>query len=119
MSVLTSPKTYRGLAALQAADAVACAIPVPYIAQALDTVQVPADVRPVLPAVKVAAAVGLASGPRFPLLARLTTAALTLYFVLAVAAHVRVKDRVVNTVPAVTMLITFAAMAAAAWRRPR
>lgn len=113
MSVLTSPKTYRGLAALQAADAVACAIPVPYIAQALDTLGVPAEVRPVLPAVKVASALGLAAASRFPRLGRLTTAALTLYFVLAVGAHVRVKDRVVNTVPAATLLVTFAAMTVA------
>ncbi|OBJ74088.1 DoxX family protein [Mycobacterium sp. 1274756.6] len=110
MSALTSPKTYAGLAAFQAVDAVACAIPVPYIAQSLDTLGVPAEVRPILPVVKIASALGLLSATRFPALARLTTAALTLYFVLAVAAHVRVKDRVVNTIPAATFLVTFATM---------
>ncbi|MGV0634689.1 DoxX family protein [Mycolicibacillus trivialis] len=110
MTSLTSPKTYAGLAAFQAVDAVACAIPVPYIAQALDTLEVPAEVRPILPVVKIASAVGLLSATRFPTLARLTTAALTLYFVLAVAAHVRVKDRVINTLPAATFLVTFATM---------
>ncbi|HLR98637.1 DoxX family protein [Mycolicibacillus parakoreensis] len=119
MSVLTSSKTYRGLAVLQAGDAVACAIPVPYIAESLDTLGVPAQVRPVLPAVKVASALGLASASRLPRLGRLTTAALTLYFVLAVAAHVRVKDRVLNTVPAATLLVTFAAMTAAGPPRRR
>ncbi|BBX24273.1 hypothetical protein MTER_36840 [Mycolicibacter terrae] len=110
MSVLTSPKTYQGLAAFQAADAVACAIPVPFIAKALDTVQCPQQVRPILPIVKVASAVGLLSVNRFPVLARLTTAALTLYFVLAVGAHVRVRDSIPNTVPAASFLALFAAM---------
>jgi hypothetical protein len=59
MSVLTSPKTYAGLAAFQAGDAVACAIPLPYIENSLDTLEVPAGVRPVLPVVKAVSAVGL------------------------------------------------------------
>jgi len=67
MGVLTPPKTYVGLAAFQAVDAVACA-------------------------------------------ARLTTAMLTLYFVLAVGAHVRVRDKVVNALPAAALLTTFAVM---------
>lgn len=110
MSVLTSPKTYTGLAAFQTADAVACAIPIPYIATALDTVQCPQQIRPVLPIVKVASAVGLLSVHRFPVLARVTTAALTLYFILAVGAHIRVRDAVVNTIPAASFLALFAAM---------
>lgn len=110
MSVLTSPKTYRGLAAFQAADAVLCAIPVPYIAKALDTVECPQQVRPILPIVKVASALGLLSVHRFPALARLTTAALTLYFILAVGAHIRVRDSIPNTVPAASFLALFAAM---------
>ncbi len=108
--MLTSPKTYTGLAALQAADAVACAIPVPFIAEALDTVECPQQVRPVLPIVKVASAIGLLSVYRFPALARVTTAALTLYFALAVGAHIRVRDAVVNTIPAASFLALFAAM---------
>ncbi|HXY65339.1 MAG TPA: hypothetical protein VEI45_13545, partial [Mycobacterium sp.] len=36
MSGLTSPKTYAALAAFQAGDAVACAIPLPAITKALD-----------------------------------------------------------------------------------
>ncbi|MGB5797355.1 MAG: DoxX family protein [Mycolicibacter algericus] len=110
MSALTSPKTYTGLAAFQAADAVACAIPVPYIAKALDTVECPEQIRPILPIVKVASAVGLLSARRFPALARLTTAALTLYFILAVGAHIRVRDSIPDTVPAASFLALFAAM---------
>ena len=110
MSVLTSRKTYAALAAFHAGDAVACAIPVPYIAKILDSVEVPTEIRWVFPVVKAAAAVGLASVYRFPALARLTTALLTVYFVLAVGAHIRVRDRVVNMIPAATFLATFAAL---------
>ncbi len=117
MSVLTSPKTYLGLAAFQAGDAVVCAVQAAPIKKALDDVGLPENVRPVLPVVKAAAAVGLASVTRFPGLARLTTAMLTLYFVLAVGAHVRVRDKVVNALPAVSFLALFAAMTAKGPRR--
>lgn len=110
MGALTSPKTYAGLAAFQAIDAVACAAQVPPIKKSLDAVGCPDSVRSVLPVVKGAAAVGLVSVRWFPGLARLTTAMLTLYFVLAVGAHVRVRDKVVNALPAAALLTTFAIM---------
>jgi hypothetical protein len=110
MSVLTSPKTYVGLAAFHAIDAVACAVQVAPVKKTLDDVGVPDNIRPVLPVVKAAAAVGLLSIIRFPALARLTTAMLTLYFTLAVGAHVRVRDKVVNGLPAAVFLAIFAAM---------
>jgi hypothetical protein len=112
MGVLTSSKTYVALAAFQAGDAVACAIPVAPIAKTLDNLGVPQNVRPVMPVVKAAAAIGLLSVRWFPGLARLTTAMLTLYFVLAVGAHIRARDKVVNTLPAASFLVTFAAMTA-------
>jgi hypothetical protein len=110
MSVLTSPKTYVGLAAFHAIDAVACAVQVAPVKKTLDDVGVPDNIRPVLPVVKAAAAVGLLSIIRFPALARLTTAMLTLYFALAVGAHLRVRDKVVNGLPAAIFLALFAAM---------
>jgi hypothetical protein len=110
MTVLTSPKAYAALAAFQAGDAVACAIPLPPIAKSLDTLGVPESVRPVLPAVKAASAIGMVSVNWFPALARLTTAMLTLYFVLAVGAHIRARDKVVNALPAASFLATFAVM---------
>ena len=110
MGVLTSPKTYVALAAFQAGDAVACAIPVAPIAKTLDDLGVPENVRPVMPVVKAAAAIGLLSVRWFPGLARLTTAMLTLYFVVAVGAHIRARDKVVNALPAASLLATFAAM---------
>ncbi|GLB83005.1 hypothetical protein Mkiyose1665_15110 [Mycobacterium kiyosense] len=110
MSALTSPKTYAGLAAFHAVDAVLCAVEAPPVKKALDTVECPESIRPIFPVVKTAAAVGLASVTRFPGLARLTTAMLTLYFILAVGAHVRVRDTIANTLPAATFLALFAAM---------
>ena len=110
MAVLTSPKTYAALAAFNVVDAVACGVQVAPIKKVLDNLGVPDDIRPVLPVVKAAAAVGLLSVTRFPALARLTTAMLTLYFVLAVGAHIRARDKFVNAVPAASFLATFAAM---------
>jgi DoxX-like family len=110
MSVLTSPKTYVGLAALHAIDAVACAVQVAPVKKTLDDVGVPDNIRPIMPVVKAAAAVGLLSITWFPALARLTTAMLTLYFALAVGAHIRVRDKVVNGLPAAMFLALFAAM---------
>ena len=112
MSALTSPKTYAALAAFHAVDAVACGVQVAPIKKTLDNRGVPDDIRPVLPVVKAAAAVGLLSVTRFPGLARLTTAMLTLYFVLAVGAHIRARDKIVNTLPAAMFLATFAVMTA-------
>ena len=110
MSVMTSPKTYIGLAVFQAVDAVACAAQVPPIKKSLDSVGCPDNVRRVLPAVKGPAAVGLLSVRWSPGLARLTTAMLTLYFTLAVGAHVRARDKAVNALPATALLTTFAVM---------
>ncbi|MEZ0366454.1 DoxX family protein [Mycobacterium sp. pUA109] len=110
MGALTSPKTYAALAAFQAGDAVACAIPVSYITKTLDTLGVPENIRWVLPASKAASVVGLLAASRFPVLARVTTAMLTLYFVLAVGAHIRAKDKVVNAIPAASFLATYAVM---------
>jgi len=89
---------------------VACAIPLPQIEKILDDLGVPAGIRWVFPVVKTAAAIGLVSVHRFPRLARLTTAILTVYFTLALGAHIRAHDRPVNAVPAATLLATFTAM---------
>src|SRR5271163_5080106 len=110
MGALTSPKTYAGLAAFQAVDAVACAIPIAPIAKTLDTLRIPQDIRWLLPASKAASVVGLLAAGRIPALARLTTAMLTLYFVLAVGAHLRVRDRIVNALPAASFLATSAVL---------
>jgi hypothetical protein len=112
MSSLTRSKTYAGLAAFQAFDAVACAIPIPPIAKSLDSLGVPPEIRWLLPTAKAASVIGLLSASRVPALARLTTAMLTLYFVLAVGAHLRVRDKLVNAIPAASFLVTYAVLTA-------
>ncbi len=112
MSAMTSPKTYAALATFQAADAVACAIPLPVITKTLDALGIPQDIRWLLPASKAASVIGLLSASRIPALARLTTALLTLYFALAVGAHLRARDRIVNAIPAASFLATYALLTA-------
>ena len=107
---LTSPVVYRALAAFQVADAAACAAQIPPIRQALDAVNCPPEVRPILPVVKTASAIGLASVGRFPALARLTTLMLTVYFILAVAFHVRARDWSPGLAAASSFLGLFGAM---------
>jgi hypothetical protein len=98
-----------GLAGFQALDAVACAIPNRFITQDLDRLGFPADLRPVLPIIKGASAVGLIVGVKRPRLGALTAAALVAYFVAALGAHARVRDGAPRFAPAVGMLVWAAA----------
>jgi hypothetical protein len=109
---LASPKLYAGLAAVQAVDAVACGLQIPPIKKVLDDVHLSAELRPILPVVKAASAIGLLSVRRFPALARLTTFMLTVYFVLAVAFHVRARDWSPGLPAALSLLGLFATMTA-------
>lgn len=110
MSALTSRRAYLTLAAIQAADAAACVGPVAPIKKAFDDVGLPEELRPLIPIVKAASAVGLLSVLRFPALARLTTFMLTVYFVLAVGSHLRVRDFSPNLLAASSFLALFGAM---------
>lgn len=114
---LTSPRTYAALGALMAADAVFYAIPLRFVTEGLDKVHFPREYRWIFPPIKAAAAIGLFSVARFPPLARLTTAMLTLYFVLAVGFHIRSRDCGGSAAAATTFLATFAAMTAKGPRR--
>ncbi|MBM7366413.1 DoxX family protein [Gordonia hydrophobica] len=109
---LRDPLVYQLAATGQAADAVACIGPIPYIARCLDDVGFPAEHRWVFPVVKAASATGLAAAPRFPQLARFTAVMLTLYFSLAVGMHLRARDLRLNFVAASSLLLVYAALAA-------
>ena len=61
--------------------------------------------RPLFVLAKTSAVTGLLIGLRSSRLGRLTAHALVAYFVLAIGAHVRVKDEPVRYVPAVAMLV--------------
>jgi hypothetical protein len=110
MSALTSPKVYAVLAAIQAGDAAACAAHAAPIEKAFDDVGLAPELRPIIPFVKAASAIGLLSVFRFPALARLTTFMLTVYFVLAVGAHLRAKDWSPGLVAAASFLGIFGTM---------
>jgi hypothetical protein len=112
VSALTARRTYAVLAALQAGDAVACAVPLAPIEKALDDVHLAPELRPILPVVKAASALGLMSVFRYPALARFTTFMLTLYFVAAVGFHVRAKDWSPGLVAASSFLLLYGAMTA-------
>ena len=89
---LTPAQASRLLLAIQATDAVACAIPLPAIRDDLDRLGCPPWLQRTIPVVKGASVVGLLAGRRDPRLGRLTGDALVAYFVCALAAHGRVKD---------------------------
>lgn len=80
------------LAVISAVDGALCLKPAAFIGQCLSDVGFPQRFWPVLPAVKFAAAAGLVVGLRVPVLGFLTCAALVLYFIVAIALHVRARD---------------------------
>ncbi|KUI00992.1 DoxX family protein [Mycobacterium sp. IS-3022] len=107
-----SPKLLALLAAAQAADAAICVQPVPYVAKCLDDVKYPQQNRWIFPVVKAASAVGLLAGTRMPWLAKLTLVMLTVYFTLAVGAHIRARDFGLNAAAASSLLALYGALAA-------
>lgn len=110
--LVRNPLLYQAAAAGQLADGVACIEPVPYIARCLDTVGFPAENRWIFPVVKFASAAGLAAAPRYPGLARLTAAMLTLYFTLAAGSHIRVRDFGLNFAATLTLFTFYGTLAA-------
>jgi hypothetical protein len=106
------PRIYTLLAAGQAADAVVCAIPARFVTECLDDVEFPRDKRWIFAPVKAASAIGLVSIWRFPALARFTATMLTVYFLLAVVAHIRVRDFGRNFAAATSLLVTYGVLAA-------
>ena len=112
MSALPDPMwPVLGLAFIQLVDAVLCLRPVTPIADCFEAVHFPRRLWWVFPVVKFAATAGLLVGLWVPWLGLVTCLALVLYFVLAVAAHVRVRDFSRNLfVNAAGMLVICAAV---------
>jgi DoxX-like family len=109
---MTSPRIYDALGAFMAASAVADAIPASFVVQTLDAVDFPQKYRGIFTPIKAAAALGLFSVRWFPGLARLTTAMGTLYFVLAVAFHIKVRDISASAVSAAAFAVIFGVLTA-------
>ncbi|MFD7072673.1 DoxX family protein [Nocardioides sp. NPDC059952] len=80
------------LAVIQIGDAAMCFKPVGFIARCFTDVGLSRALWPVMPWVKVAATAGLVAGVWVPYVGALTSAALVVYFVCAVSAHVRARD---------------------------
>ena len=92
------------LAGVQLGDAAFNVVATEWVRDDLDRLRVPMELRRVFPIVKSASAVGLLAGLRWPRLGRLTANALVVYFLLALAAHARAKDRAARYAPAAAML---------------
>lgn len=105
-------RTYDALAAYLAASAIGDAIPLPFVTQVLDAIDFPLRYRWIFAPIKGAAAIGLFSARWFPGLARLTTALLTVYFVLAVGFHVKARDLSTAALGAAVNAAIFAALTA-------
>ena len=80
------------LAVIQLVDGLICIKPVPFIAKCFTDVKFPRSWWWIFPPIKFAAAAGLIAGIWIPFLGALTTAALVLYFVVAIAMHIRARD---------------------------
>lgn len=80
------------LAAIELVDAALCWRPAPFIAQCFRDVGFPVRLWPVMTPLKLAAAAGLVAGVWVPSLAVVTAGCLVLYFVIAIALHVRARD---------------------------
>lgn len=102
----TISKVSLGMAAVQAGDAIACGAGAAPIKAALDAVDCPEEVRSVLPAIKLASAVGLAAGAKNPKLGAATCVALIAYFLAAIGFHIKAKDAK-GAPPAIAMLAIF------------
>ncbi|MBC6462673.1 DoxX family protein [Actinomadura sp. HBU206391] len=81
-----------GLAVIQFGDAAMCLKPVGFIRACLQDVGFPRRYWRLLPVLKTAAAAGLVVGIWAPPLAVLTTAALVVYFLIAITMHIRARD---------------------------
>jgi hypothetical protein len=77
---------------------------IPQILQTMERLRMPIRIVPALGVAKAAAAGGLILGLAVDRLGTFTALCLTAYFVLAVGAHLRVKDALTETIPALVML---------------
>lgn len=80
------------LATIQLADGLLCIKPVDFIRRCLIDVGLPERYWSALPPLKIAAAAGLIVGIWVQPLAIVTSAALVVYFLLAISAHLRARD---------------------------
>lgn len=108
------------LAVIQLVDAMLCLGPVAFIRDCFDDVGFPRRWWWIMPVIKFAAAAGLTAGIWIPGLGLLTGSALVLYFVIAIAMHVRARDFGRNLfLNATTMLVICCAVTVFSFVLPR
>jgi DoxX-like family len=101
----SSNKVVFGLAGSLVFSVLYDSVPNQWFEVEFEQLRLPRWFRPLFVLAKTSAVTGLLIGLRSSRLGRLTAHALVAYFVLAIGAHVRVKDKPVRYVPAVAMLV--------------
>ena len=91
------------MAVVQVVDAIANEIPRRFVKAHLDHLGVPDRLRPVLPMIKIATAVGLLAGVRSPRIAAVTSASLVAYYAAAVRFHQLSGDHPIMCAPAAVL----------------
>ena len=97
------------LAVLYTASAMGDFLKLPSVMKAAETVHCPPNLCTVLGLIKIAAATGLIVGLTVDKVGTAAAVGLSIYFVLAVGAHIRVKDHLKGILPAIVMLAISAA----------
>jgi len=92
------------LAVLCTASAIGDFLKLPSVMRAAETVRCPPNLCTVLGLLKTLAVVGLIVGFAIDAIRIAAAVGLSIYFVLAVGAHLRVKDHLRGTLPAIAML---------------
>ena len=100
----SSNRVVFGLAGSLVLSALYDSVPNQWFEAEFEHLRLPRWFRPLFVLAKMSAVTGLLIGLRSSWLGRLTAHALVSYFVLAIGAHVRVKDEPVRYGPAVAML---------------
>src|ERR1700685_2319283 len=101
----SSNRVVFGLAGSLVLSALYDSVPNQWFEAEFEHLRLPRWFRPLFVLAKTSAVTGLLIGLRSSRLGRLTAGALVAYFVLAIGAHVRVKDEPVRYVPALAMLV--------------
>lgn len=105
-------------AGVMAADTVACAIPIQYIKDDLDRLNVSEKVQKAIPAIKAAGVAGLVGGLWEPRLGLAASGGFVAYFLCALGVHARENDSPEKYVPAAGLGVLAGAVAAKSyWER--
>jgi DoxX-like family len=86
-------------------SSIADVLKVPQVVESLDRLKVPMVTRPALPIMKTAGAIGLLVGLRSVPLGAFSGICLAAYFGMATQYHLRAKDKLADTAPAMVLCV--------------